>query len=256
MYFVTLAERPEIRTAFRAVRQKRSPELLAHDPVSDHLFDRLEVEFADYQAALVDGHRILASISAIPFAWSAADTELPDEGRAFALVRGYADKEAGREPNVAAVLSVRVAPGGSRQNLGSMVVQGMCGLAAERGLSTLYAVVRPAWKDRYPLTPMTDYAMWTLPDGSTPFDPWLRVHWRVGGRPVRVCPRSSVITASVADWEEWTGLPMPASGQYVLPGAFTPVAVDVGRDLVTYFEPHLWIRHELRAGEPDTAAPG
>ena len=44
----------------------------------------------------------------------------------------------------------------------------------------LLAPVRPSWKERYPLVPIERYA--DLDDIRTacPFDPWLRVHARMG----------------------------------------------------------------------------
>ena len=58
--------------------------------------------------------------------------------------------------------------------------------------------------------------------------------------------RSMIVTGTVADWQEWTGLPMPGSGQYVVPRALAPVDVDYQRDLVRYTEPNVWVRHEVR----------
>jgi hypothetical protein len=55
-----------------------------------------------------------------------------------------------------------------------------------------------------------------------------------------------VVTGTVADWQEWTGLPMPGSGRYVVPRALAPVDVDYQRDLARYTEPNVWVRHEIR----------
>jgi hypothetical protein len=54
-----------------------------------------------------------------------------------------------------------------------------------------------------------------------------------------------VVTAPVAQWERWTGLPLPGSGRYVVPGALVPVEVDVERDEGRYQEPNVWVRHRL-----------
>jgi hypothetical protein len=62
-------------------------------------------------------------------------------------------------------------------------------LAARSGYSSLIAPVRPTWKERYPLIPMDEYARWTREDGL-PFDPWLRVHARLGAQLLEVCPAS------------------------------------------------------------------
>jgi hypothetical protein len=59
--------------------------------------------------------------------------------------------------------------------------------AADHGLGALIAPVRPTLKDRYPLTPMERYALWERDDGL-PFDPWLRVHRRLGARFLAIAP--------------------------------------------------------------------
>ena len=52
------------------------------------------------------------------------------------------------------------------------------------GLRRLIACVRPTLKDRYPLVPIERYLEWRRDDGL-PFDPWIRLHVRLGGRIAR-----------------------------------------------------------------------
>jgi hypothetical protein len=82
--------------------------------------------------------------------------------------------------------------------LSSLMVRSLRDAAARHHLAALYAPVAPSCKSDYPLIDMQDYISWTLPDGNSPFDPWLRVHWKLGGRVLHVCPRSMVITGTVA----------------------------------------------------------
>jgi hypothetical protein len=106
------------------------------------------------------------------------------------------------------------------------------------------ACVRPNHKPRYPLTPIERYVAWTRDDGL-PFDPWIRLHARLGGRIVRPAPRSMTIRGSVADWESWTGLRFPESGDYVVEGATQPVRIDRERDEGVYFDQNVWMVHAL-----------
>jgi hypothetical protein len=85
---------------------------------------------------------------------------------------------------------------------------------------------------------------WRRPDGQ-PFDPWVRRHVRLGGTIVATCARSMHVEGSVADWERWTGLRLPESGPYAIPGALVPVEVDRERDRAVYVEPNLWVRHAV-----------
>ena len=70
--------------------------------------------------------------------------------------------------------------------------------------SAPYRAGRPTAKQDYPLIPIERYMAWRRADGSH-FDPWLRIHERVGGELIAPAPESMVIRAPVADWEEWTG---------------------------------------------------
>ena len=107
----------------------------------------------------------------------------------------------------------------------------MAGLARDAGLAHLIAPVRPTLKDRYPTIPIERYARWTRADG-TPFDPWMRVHTRLGARIGPAIPRSLHIAGTVGDWESWTGMPFPETGDYVFPAGLAPVHID--RDNDTY----------------------
>ena len=185
---------------------------------------------------------------AIPFAWDGTLAGLP-AGWDAVVTQGVADLDAGRRPTALAALSVTVAPARRGQGLSRLVIQALKDAAARAGLGTLLAPVRPSAKSAYPLTPMERYVRWARPDG-TPFDPWLRTHWRLGGEALEVCPASMEITAEVAAWEAWTGLAFPETGPYVVPGALVPVAIDRQRDLGRYLEPNVWLRHRCRANLP------
>jgi hypothetical protein len=112
----------------------------------------------------------------------------------------------------------------------------MATLAARHGLRVLVAPVRPTLKHRYPLTSMARYVRSRRPDGA-PVDPWLRVHWRLGARILRVTPCSMIMQGRVGDWERWTGLRFPESARYVVPDALAPVTIDRRRHRGRYMEP-------------------
>jgi hypothetical protein len=106
------------------------------------------------------------------------------------------------------------------------------------------ACVRPTWKSRYPLAPIERYASWTRADGQ-PFDPWIRLHMRAGGRMVRPEPASMRISGTVAEWEGWTGMAFPESGDHIVPGAAAVVRIDREADEGVYLDPNVWIIHDL-----------
>jgi hypothetical protein len=96
------------------------------------------------------------------------------------------------------------------------------------------------------LTPIGRYVHWERDDGL-PFDPWLRVHARLGAEILGIAPASMDIRGTVGDWEAWTGMAFPESGEYVVPGALVPVTIDCEADLGVYVEPNVWMSHPVAA---------
>jgi hypothetical protein len=124
------------------------------------------------------------------------------------------------------------------------MLHAMAGLARDAGLAHLIAPVRPTLKDRYPTIPIERYARWMRPDG-TPFDPWVRVHTQLGARIGPAIPRSLHITGTVGDWESWTGMRFPETGDYVFPAGLATVHIDRDNDTGEYWEPNIWIIHHV-----------
>ena len=114
--------------------------------------------------------------------------------------------------------------------------------AGNAGLQRVIAPVRPTLKSRYPLTPMENFARWARSDGLH-IDPWIRTHQRLGASILASAPRSMIITATVAEWEDWAGMVFPETGQYTVPGALDLVTIDHEQDRGTYSETNLWMRH-------------
>jgi hypothetical protein len=51
------------------------------------------------------------------------------------------------------------------------------------------------------------------------------------------------MTGTVREWEAWTGMVFPATGEYVIPGGLSILQIDIGEDSGTYTEPNVWVRH-------------
>jgi hypothetical protein len=93
-------------------------------------------------------------------------------------------------------------------------------------LQALIIPVRPSEKSRYPLISLDDYITWQN-DKGLPLDAWLRVHAKLGGRMVKVCHESKTVRGRRAEWEAWTGMKFPQSGRYVIPGALSPIEMNL-----------------------------
>jgi hypothetical protein len=200
---------------------------------------RLTEERPDFQFHLHEDDQILARARSIPIRWDGTVDDLP-AGIDGAIARGFDEGEA----NVLcalliAVPAARQGSGVSRTALGAMVA-----IARKHGLDTLIAPVRPSWKERYPLVPIERYACWRRDDGLL-FDPWMRVHERLGGTVLRPEPHSLRITGAVSEWESWTGMAFPASGEYVFPGGLATVEIDRDQDIGRYWEPNVWMLHKV-----------
>jgi hypothetical protein len=238
----TLAQRPELEAEVMSLPGMFS-EFMHHDAVVDRYWPSLYTEFAGFQIAVCDDEgEILAAGHSVPVFWDGTLGGLP-AGLDGVLERGVSGSAGGAPTVVSALLAV-VPQAHRGRGLSGVVLKAMKAIAAGRGLGALIAPVRPTWKERYPLTPMEHYVRWEREDGL-PFDPWLRVHYRLGARFVAVAPESMVISGTVSEWEGWTGMRFPESGPYVVKGALRPVEMDLERDLGVYTEPNVWMRHPV-----------
>jgi GNAT superfamily N-acetyltransferase len=242
----TLAEAPELTDASQRVIADGWPAFVLATPVAAALWPRVLTEFADYQVVLVDENAgsVVGTGHSLPLAWDGTVGGLP-AGWDAAVEQAIDDHDQGRSPTAAVGLSATVAGSHRGRRLSRQVIQALRSAAAEHGHRALVLPVRPNRKSAYPLIPMESYVSWTTPEGL-PFDPWLRVHVRLGGRIVAVCSESMRVTGSVADWEGWTGMRFPGSGQHVVPDALVPVEIDLARDEGVYIEPNVWVEHDLR----------
>ena len=73
----------------------------------------------------------------------------------------------------------------------------------------------------------------------------MRVHERAGATVLKPEPHSLRITGTVAEWEEWTEMPFPESGEYVFPGGLSTLEIDREQDAGRYWEPNVWMVHAV-----------
>jgi len=77
------------------------------------------------------------------------------------------------------------------------------------------------------------------------FDPWMRVHERLGATILKPEPHSLRITGTVTEWEGWTQMTFPESGNYWFPRGLATVAINRAADRGRYWEPNVWMHHRL-----------
>ena len=238
----TLKDRPELEDQVVRLAREGWPTFLLHGDIThwDTLFD----DFADLQILLCEpADTVVAVGHTVPFVWNGSPDTLPPTmaGLMHRGVRAHRDHET---PNALSALAALVTASHQRRGLSAEILRAMRSLAKERGARSLIAPVRPTLKSAYPLAPFERYVGWRRDDGE-PFDPWLRVHWRLGAEFLELMPRSMIVTGTVSEWEEWTEMRFPESGPYVIPGALQPAEMDLERDEGRYEDPNVWMRHPV-----------
>lgn len=240
---VRYSERPELWKGTGALSAEVWPEYNLHGQTLNHYWGQLYDVFPEWQFVLYDSQdqAVLAEGHTIPVAWDGTDPGL-GPGIDATLAAGFDLRAAGGQPTAVCALAAEIPPRHQGRHLSGVLLHGMAGLARDAGLDHLIAPVRPSRKDRYPTIPIDRYVRWTRPDGS-PFDPWIRVHTQLGARIGPAIPHSLHITGTVAEWETWTHMRFPETGDYVFPAGLATVRIDRDRNLGEYWEPNIWIIH-------------
>jgi GNAT superfamily N-acetyltransferase len=238
MRVFTYAERPDLAARTGEVEDVLAA-FLGHGEVAVRHWGKLREELPELQLVLWDDDHdvVVGHARTMP----AREAEGLPGGIDDILETWFGDAPRPEADVLSAMIAV-VSRSRQGEGLSRVLIEAMRDLAGRAGFPSLIAPVRPTWKDRYPLIPLERYAWWTRDDGL-PFDPWLRVHARLGAELLEVCTASMTVEGSVSDWEEWTGLVFPDDGDYIVPGALVPVRFEAGRG--AYVEPNVWMRHRV-----------
>lgn len=241
---VSIAERPDLWRPMGDLNASVWPEFMLNDAVVNAHWHRLLEDAPATQLVLRDPlGELVAACNSAPIPWDGTDDGLPD-GWDDQFLRTWAAVDAGVAPAALGALQITVRRDRRGAGYSGVMVEAMRAIARERGLRAVIACVRPTDKERFPLIPIERYATWTRGDGL-PFDAWIRLHVRLGGRVVRGSPASMRIEGTLVEWREWTGLDFPGTGQHVVQGGAAPVTVDVEAGRGVYLDPNVWVVHAL-----------
>jgi GNAT superfamily N-acetyltransferase len=243
---ITPRELGNYRNIANEIADASWPEFMLHDPVADQHWHELFDRFEEYQFALMDKmtHQMAAMGNSLPFYWDQPLEHLPEGGWDWVFLKAIEDHKNGIQPNIQSGLQVAIRPDYQGQGLSSKMIGAMRAIGQSKGFNYLVAPVRPNEKSKYPLTNIDDYIVWTNDEGL-PFDAWLRVHVRLGGKIISPCHEAMTIRGTCAEWEEWTGIKFPQSGKYTIPGALNPIEIKIQNDKGIYIEPNVWMQHAL-----------
>jgi hypothetical protein len=219
------------------------PAFITADHEAKKYIGRVREWFTDFDIMLVDEHdRPRAAGWGVPLEWNGAVSSLP-AGYTDAIGRAVNDRESGNKPNTFVICGGIVHPEDKGGTVAQELIAALCNVASQHELLQVIAPVRPTRKHAYPLTAIDDYVAWTRHDGA-PFDPWIRLHCRLGARVLCTAPASQTMTGSVAEWEAWTEMKFPQSGNYVVPNGLSFLSIDRELDRGTYIEPNVWVQHK------------
>lgn len=237
-------ELPVFREATTQLAKESWPEFMWHDEIAKANWHEFFDRFARYQSVMLDAesNQVVAVGHSFPFRWDHPLIELPEEGWDWVFQKAVADNKKGNKPNILAAVFVGVREEYKKHGLSRTILLSFQPTARAHGFENLVIPVRPNEKPQYPLFSMDEYITWKNEAGM-PFDAWLRIQQRAGGRVIKVCHRSKTVRGSRAEWESWTGMKYPRSGQYIVPGALGPIEMNVDQDEGIYIEANVWMQH-------------
>jgi GNAT superfamily N-acetyltransferase len=243
--FYSAGERPDLVAPAEALGATLWPRYLSTKNHQKYRKKLYEPPLARFQSIAVDraSGEVVALGNCIPFILPRS-RHLPDEGWDWVLEAGATAAARGEACDSLSALSVAIRPDRRGEGLAIKLLEAMKFSAVREGLSAMVAPVRPTLKHMYPLQDFETYCGWKTQDGL-PFDPWLRTHMKMGATFLQHATCSMTVAASVDQWNSWTGLRFPESGEYWLPSALSVLRIDLEEDCGIYEEPNYWMRHPL-----------
>jgi GNAT superfamily N-acetyltransferase len=238
---VPYMQKPELAEQVAELGTENYPTFIEGDPVWAEVFPGFYKEFAEFQFFLVEtGTGRLAAVSRnVPFYWDGVLDHLPGYHRM--LQQSLVDWRGGKKANALSTVEVVIHQDFRGGGLAELVTAEVTRLARQHGIAQVVSAIRPTLKHLYPLAKIEDYATWRREDGEL-LDPWLRSWDRMGAEQLKTEPASTVIEASVAQWQKWMDMDFPVSGEYWLPGGLSTLTINLEDNLGRHCEPHVWYR--------------
>jgi len=188
---------------------------------------------------------VVAHIHAVALQWDAKVATLPTTWNEI-VERAVEQRHQGVRPNTLCALGAEVRVGHHRRGLGTAMLKDLKQIGRKLGLGHFIAPARPTAKASALNASMASFAARLRADGL-PQDPWLRCHVRGGAHIVGIMEAALVVEGSVAQWRQWTGLPLAQDGETTVPGALNHVCVDLRGGRCRYVEDAVWVHQVLRA---------
>lgn len=213
--------------------------------VAIEYWNRIGVEFPKYQFLIVDDtqENILAIGQSIALYWN-GNIETLCGGWDDAIELAFKQKHAGILPNTLVPLAITIKSEYQGKGYSKLLLNEMKRVAKNMSFDYMIAPVRPVLKNIYPICPIEEYVQWKNNTGEI-FDPWMRIHARIGAKIIKLAHKSLTIMGTVEEWENWANMNFPYSGNYVVPEALSTVYIDKDADLGIYYQPNVWMQHSI-----------
>lgn len=246
---ISISERLDLLDAVDEMVANHWPAFMMGTSVNAEYWDRLyQLPFSQYQFIAIHEdkglEKVIGLINAVALPWKGSLDELPEDGWDRIFTTAMKSDEKQLPCNLISALSVTIDRNYRGKNIPKQLIQTLKKYAKTQNYIGVVVPVRPTLKHCYPLQKIEDYITWVNPQNE-PLDPWIRTHWRLGAKIVKIAPQSMKITNSVSGWSEWTGLQFPQKGHYVIPSGLVPIEIDIDNDVGYYIEPNLWMFHSV-----------
>jgi hypothetical protein len=221
------------------------PEFMQHDPIVEKHWAHLYSEFLPFQFAAYAENVIAGIGNSVPVHFDESFINLPSRGLDWAMEKAFDDTTNNRIPDLLVGVQILINPELRDTGLSYRFLDLMKQTGITHGINHIALPLRPTQKQLYPLIEMEEYINWINQKGE-PFDPWIRVHVKAGGKIVSICSESMTIRGTIKEWQEWTGLSFQSSGFYTIEDALSPINIDLEKGIGEYIEPNVWILHSVK----------
>ncbi|WEG14394.1 hypothetical protein PU629_08570 [Pullulanibacillus sp. KACC 23026] len=245
MIIKSLAEDAQLREAIHDLHQVGWETFMRRDKIGNRYWDFLLQHFSQHQIVVTNEEtgEPMATGNSLLLHWDGTLEDLP-EGWDDAILRSYEAIQKGHVLNTICALAVVINPKFRRLGLSERVLSEMKKKAEVHGVERFIVPVRPSKKAQHPYVSMEDYIHWKTEKGE-PYDPWLKVHCKIGGKILTICHQSMYIDGTIEEWEQWTNLKLTQQTECLIPTGLVPLKIEHEHDYAYYVEPNVWVEHPL-----------
>ena len=233
-----LSDNKKLINVINKLHSEPWPVFLNEDPFVKKYWRQIYKVYPEYQLLFKIDSEYVGVGNSAPIYWNGNIDDLPsgfDEAIKTII-------EENKKPNTLCGLAAVISKEHLGKRISFTIINNFKKLTKSHGYSNLILPIRPTLKSQYPTIPMNNYINWEK--NNLPFDPWLRVHIKIGGEILKVANPSMIVRGTVSDWQKWTGMYFGESNRYIVQGALNPINIDLENNLGEYIEPNVWVLHK------------